>query len=330
MLPITRQISNYNHYGRGSNNIKYIVLHYTANQNGTAKNHADYIGRSDVGASAHYFVDNNSIYQVIEDDCGAWQVGDGHGAYGITNTNSIGIEMCCMDKNCQISAQTESNALELTKYLMDKYDIDIDHVVRHYDASRKICPNWSDNNWARWWSFKKKLSSTQVKEEEYVVNKAIEVFCEKWYVDTYSDVRNAIEKGLFKSGYEHWVKYGQHEKNRKPNIGLPSDWNEAIYLYNNPDVNKNVSTGFGYVSGAEHYLKVGYRESGRKDTWKTIKVSTDTNNTDKKEDNKKNIETYFRVVAGSYKDKKNAEEQKDKLEKLGVDGVFLTTFEKEI
>lgn len=39
-------------------------------------------------------------------------------------------------------------------------------------------------------------------------------------------------------------------------------------------------------------------------------------------------ETFFRVVAGSYKDRKNAEAQMAKLKKLGVDGVFLDVFEK--
>lgn len=39
-------------------------------------------------------------------------------------------------------------------------------------------------------------------------------------------------------------------------------------------------------------------------------------------------ETYFRVVAGSYKDRKNAEAQMAKLKRLGVDGVFLTTYEE--
>ena len=32
-------------------------------------------------------------------------------------------------------------------------------MLRHYDASRKICPNWSTNNWSRWTSFKNKLVS---------------------------------------------------------------------------------------------------------------------------------------------------------------------------
>lgn len=42
----------------------------------------------------------------------------------------------------------------------------------------------------------------------------------------------------------------------------------------------------------------------------------------------KGKETFFRVVAGSYKDRKNADAQMAKLKKLGVEGVFLTTYEE--
>lgn len=37
---------------------------------------------------------------------------------------------------------------------------------------------------------------------------------------------------------------------------------------------------------------------------------------------------FYRVVAGSYQDKKNAEKQMEKLKKLGIDGVFLAYYEK--
>lgn len=154
MLSIQRKISPYNH--SGNNNVKYIVIHYTGNRGDTAKNNADYFYGGDRGASAHYFVDNNSIWQVVEEYNGAWHCGDGGGRYGITNRNSIGIEQCCMS-NGEVSAQTEANCIELVKYLMKKYGLGVDRVVRHYDASRKICPNWSSNNWARWWNFKNKL-----------------------------------------------------------------------------------------------------------------------------------------------------------------------------
>ena len=59
MLPIQRKISPYNHYD--GNNIQYIVIHYTGNKGDTAKNNADYFYGGNRQASAHYFVDDNSI-----------------------------------------------------------------------------------------------------------------------------------------------------------------------------------------------------------------------------------------------------------------------------
>lgn len=158
MLGITKEISRYNYSSRKGNSIKYIVLHYTGNASDSAKGNANHFNGGDRNASAHYFVDNNSIYQVVEDHNAAWSVGDGYGKYGITNYNSINIEMCTSG-NCIVSDQTENNAVDLVKSLMAKYNVSVEHVVRHYDASRKVCPNWSANNWSRWSNFKNKLTN---------------------------------------------------------------------------------------------------------------------------------------------------------------------------
>lgn len=156
MLNINKKISHYNHY-KGGNTKKYIVIHGTDNVNDTAINNASFFNEGNKGSSAHYFVDDDSIWQSVEDNNCAWSVGDGKGKYGITNMNSINIEMCGTD-NGRYSKETVNNTIELTKYLMKKYNIDVDHVVRHYDASRKNCPSqFSPNNWARWWEFKKRL-----------------------------------------------------------------------------------------------------------------------------------------------------------------------------
>lgn len=170
MLDIKRKISPYNHYE--GNNIKYIVIHYTGNINDTAKNNADYFFGGNRNASAHYFVDDNEIYQVVEDYNGAWHCGDGNNKYGINNRNSIAIEMCGTD-NGRISEKTVENTLELTKYLMKKYNIDVDNVCRHKDASGKDCPSaFHDNNWARWWNFKNRLVGCS---ESVSINKNIDV-----------------------------------------------------------------------------------------------------------------------------------------------------------
>lgn len=96
----------------------------------------------------------------------AWHCGDGHGKYGITNGNSVGVEMCInRDGNY---GRAFSNTQEIVKMLMDELKIDPDHVVRHYDASRKNCPaSMSANGWAKWKEFKEKLKSEDLTMSQY-------------------------------------------------------------------------------------------------------------------------------------------------------------------
>jgi len=156
MLDITKQISNYNFSSRNGIEIKYIVIHDTGNLTDSAAGNANYFSQGRQ-ASAHYFVDDNSIYQLVEDNNASWHCGDGAGKYGITNHNSIGVEMCRVNGN--VTPATEANTVELIKYLIKKYNVILDDVRRHYDASRKNCPSsFSANNWARWDSFKQKLT----------------------------------------------------------------------------------------------------------------------------------------------------------------------------
>ena len=156
MLNINTKLTPYNYSSRKGNTIKYIVLHYTGNKGDTAKNNIEYFYRADRQASANYFVDDDSIWCCVSDENASWAVGDGKGAYGITNQNSISIEMCC-NLSGIVSDKTEANTIDLVKHLMTKYNVPISNVVRHYDASRKSCPNWSSNDWSRWYKFKDKL-----------------------------------------------------------------------------------------------------------------------------------------------------------------------------
>ncbi|MGL4729953.1 MAG: peptidoglycan recognition protein family protein [Clostridium sp.] len=166
-MNITKQLSRFNHY-EGGNSKDYIIIHSTGNTNDTAKNNADYFGRANRNASAHYFVDDNSTYQVVEDNDCSWNCGDGHNKYGIGNRNTIAIEMCGTADGT-ISDKTIENTLELTKSLMNKYGINIDNVVRHYDASHKNCPSqFSPNSWKRWSNFKSRLECKKVEETKPV------------------------------------------------------------------------------------------------------------------------------------------------------------------
>ena len=159
MLAIQKYTNTINCY-LNTNTPKYIVVHYVGAQSSTALNNCKYFAGGDRGASAHYFVDDNSIYQCIEDKHGAWHVGNTRTE--VNNKNSIGIEMCCMGANLGVTEKTEANTLDLVKYLMNKYNIPASNVRTHYQVSgnSKVCPNWSANNWARWTNFKNKLTNS--------------------------------------------------------------------------------------------------------------------------------------------------------------------------
>jgi N-acetylmuramoyl-L-alanine amidase CwlA len=122
-----------------------------------------------VSASAHYFVDDDSVTQSVPDLFTAWSVGGtkwkdcattgGGTMYGkITNANSISVEMCDTLRNGTVKAseQTMANTASLVKDLMKKYNIDIDHVYRHFDVTGKHCPAYFMNASA-WAEFKARL-----------------------------------------------------------------------------------------------------------------------------------------------------------------------------
>ena len=171
MLPIQKMFAKYN-YSKRSAKPKYICIHDTGNPGASAKNHYNYFNGGNRGASADFFVDSNNIIQTVNTDVNySWAVGDGKGAYGITNANSCSIEMC-LEKDGMPSEATIQNTIELTRYLMSYYGISVECVKRHYDASHKSCPSsFMANNWAKWYEFKSKVSGTQteIKVENVVV-----------------------------------------------------------------------------------------------------------------------------------------------------------------
>lgn len=148
----------------GVNNPRFIVLHQTK-EPVTAQDRAYFYKENDIGLSTHYLIDDNEIIQVVEDDAGSFHIVDGYitGEWykEVTSEDSIGITMCIND-DYEVAENTYKLTLELVKYLIDKYDIEPNDVLRHYDVSGKDCPSaWRNNNWETWWKFKNELGSTR-------------------------------------------------------------------------------------------------------------------------------------------------------------------------
>lgn len=165
------QLANSGNYGgsRNASQIRYLVYHYTGNDGDRAANNAKYFQNNIVKVSAHYFVDDTTVWRSVPDLKVAWSVGGskyanadktgGGTMYGvITNTNSLSIEMCDTIRNgvYQASEATLANAAALGRALMEKYGIPIENVYRHFDVTGKHCPSYlvSAQKWAE---FKKRL-----------------------------------------------------------------------------------------------------------------------------------------------------------------------------
>lgn len=161
MKTFNKQIA-YN-YSKRNQKIKYIVVHDTGNPSvgADAEAHFNYFNGGNRGSSADIFVDSAETW-VVNDyhKYYAWHCGDGNGRYGITNANSVGVEMCINpDGNY---ARAMQNTANVVRELMQELNIPIDRVVRHYDASRKCCPaSMSDNGWAKWYEFKDLLKESE-------------------------------------------------------------------------------------------------------------------------------------------------------------------------
>lgn len=177
--------------------IEYIVIHYTANQGDTAKNNADYFAREYVGASANYFCDETSVWNSVKDTDTAWHCGGGlQSSIGATffgkckNSNSIGVEICMNDKAGNVRQGSIDTAAELTRFLMNKYKIPADCVIRHYDVTGKNCPAPMVSDISIWNAFKAVLVAE--KEEEMKVYRYVKDMPE-WAQPTFT---KAINKGI--------------------------------------------------------------------------------------------------------------------------------------
>ena len=166
-MEIKRNITTKNFDSGSINRIKYIVVHFTANNGDTAYGNTNYF-KSYRGSSAHYFVDENNVYQSVEDKNIAWHCGAKKYKHSTCrNSNSLGVELCSRKDskgNFYFMDKTVDNAVELVKMLMAKYNVPIANVIRHYDVTGKNCPEPFVRDIKAWQNFKNKLEEKVVKQ----------------------------------------------------------------------------------------------------------------------------------------------------------------------
>ena len=206
MNKINRMISKYNYTPGNSSRIKYIVIHYVGALGG-AKENCIYYGGGNRGASAHYFVGfDGEIWQCVEDQNIAWHCGASSYKHPeCRSANSIGIEMCvrkrgtqtlgATDRDWYFENKTVQSTIELVRYLMKKYHVSADHVIRHYDVTGKICPNpyvYTEGK-NTWETFQKGISEKNA--DQYVGDRVYNTSGKKVYVSVKLPYRVQVKTG---------------------------------------------------------------------------------------------------------------------------------------
>lgn len=158
--------------------VKKVVLHYVGNPKSSAMANRNYFENQKSGGryvSSHYIVGlSGEILRCVPENEVAY-------CSNSANSYSISIECCHPDATGKFTDATTDSAAELCAYLLKKYGLKVDDLIRHYDVTGKQCPIWfvptkyqfADVANARWAGFKalvfEKMGSEfliRVKDEE--------------------------------------------------------------------------------------------------------------------------------------------------------------------
>lgn len=135
----------YSRPGTSLEQVKGIVVHYTANPGTDAMANRNYFNNlpainqkkaKDTYASSHFVIDlDGEIVQCIPTNEIAY-------ASNERNKDTISIECCHKRKNGKFTSQTYQSLVELTTYLCLKFGLTESDLIRHYDITGKNCPKY--------------------------------------------------------------------------------------------------------------------------------------------------------------------------------------------
>lgn len=130
--------NEYSRPGERLPGVNSIFVHYTANRNTSAAQNRSYFeSLKDTGersASAHFIIGyDGEIIQCVPFDEIAYAV-------KTRNYDSISIECCYKSADGSFTKETYGSLIHLLAYLVKKYGLSTDDILRHYDCGGKKCP----------------------------------------------------------------------------------------------------------------------------------------------------------------------------------------------
>ena len=151
-------VNPYSRPGIALKKVKGVVVHYTANPGTNALDNRNYfnsLSKANKGktkaqstyASSHFIVGlDGEIVQCIPTNEISYASND-------RNNDTISIECCHPDATGKFNQQTYDSLVELTAYLMGRFQLTTDDVIRHYDVTGKKCPLYYVEHEDAWQQF---------------------------------------------------------------------------------------------------------------------------------------------------------------------------------
>ena len=234
-MGIIHRNTNFRGFNTSTRTLKpqYIVIHYTGSE-GTAADNVAYFNGGNRNASADIFVGHNGELMAYNNDIAgrySWHCGGSiesahHPFNGIcTNPNSIGVELCTHYDGSKwtFTDKTVSAAVEVTKYLMKKFGIPADRVIRHYDVTGKACPRvpgWGAvGGDAAWQVFKKRIATDATTHLYRVRASWADVDSQK---GAFTTLDNAIECAKQWNGYKVYDSAGKQVYPEEDEVKMPA------------------------------------------------------------------------------------------------------------
>ena len=142
-------VNEYSRPGTELAQVNGIVVHYTANPGTTAEQNRSYFESlaetGETHASSHFIIGiSGEIIQCIPCNEISYASND-------RNSDTISVECCIPDESGKFTD------VELVAWLMGRYDLTTDNVIRHYDVPGKDCPKYFVENSNAWSDFKTDL-----------------------------------------------------------------------------------------------------------------------------------------------------------------------------
>lgn len=142
------EVNDYSRPGTPVGKIKNIFVHYTANPGTSAAQNRSYFANlaltQERSASAHLIIGyDGELIQCIPFDEQAYAV-------MTRNEDSISIECCYISEDGSFTQETYDTLVHTLAWLIDKYDLSEEDILRHYDCGGKMCPVYYVEHTREW------------------------------------------------------------------------------------------------------------------------------------------------------------------------------------